>query len=208
MEALGVLLVVPLEVLLGVPQVALQMVPVVVVEAVVQGFLVVVVVLVVGKDSSNPVVGSILPTLVCNLAGLLVALELLALLQQLQRPAVDSTDNMLPMQQNNQADPDLGQVADLVAVLVVEEVAVHQIAVVVVHIVVVVAVAADVVDRTAGAVVVAVHTGHIVVANCLVVVVAAAVAVVAVGSSLVDSSFVHLPGCNHFCLLFPLLFFL
>ena len=65
-----------------------------------------------------------------------------------------------------------------------------------------VAVAADVVDRTAGAVVVAVHTGHIVVANCLVVVVAA------VGSSLVDSSFVHLPGCNHFCLLFPLLFFL
>ena len=73
-EALGVLLVVPLEVLLGVPQVALQMVPVVVVEAVVQGFLVVVVVLVVGKDSSNPVVGSILPTLVCNLAGLLVAL--------------------------------------------------------------------------------------------------------------------------------------
>jgi len=155
--------------------------------AAVLGYLVVVVAqVVVGTDNSIPVVGNILPTLVCNPVDLHLALELFVLQRQLQQPAVDSIDNMQPMQQNNQAVLDLGLVADLVAVPVAVEVAVHQI-VVVVH---TAGVAAAV--RIAG-VAVAVQTAHIVVANCLAVVAVAAAAVV-VGSSLVDSSFVHHPG--------------
>ena len=58
-----------------VPQAGPLEVPGVEAEAVVQGFRVVVVVLVlVGKGSSIPVVDSILPKLVYNLAGLLVVL--------------------------------------------------------------------------------------------------------------------------------------
>ena len=68
------------------------------------------------------------------------------------------------------------------------EVAVHQIVVVVRT----AGVAAAAAVRIAG-VAVAVQTAHIVVANCLAVV-AVAAAVVVVGSSLVDSSFVHHPG--------------
>lgn len=157
--------------------------------AAVLGYLVVVVALVVvGMDNSIPVVGNILPRLVCSPVDLHLALELFVLQRQLQQPAVDSIDNMQPMLQNNQAVLDLGLVADLVAVPVAVEVAVHQI-VVVVRTAGVAAAAAAV--RIAG-VAVAVQTAHIVVANCLAVAAVAAAAVV--GSSLVDSSFVHHPG--------------
>lgn len=156
--------------------------------AAVLGYLVVVVAqVVVGTDNSIPVVGNILPRLVCNPVDLHLALELFVLQQQLQQPAVDSIDNMQPMQQNNQAVLDLGLVADLVAVPVAVEVAVHQI------VVVVRTAGVAAVVRIAG-VAVAVQTAHIVVANCLAVVAVAAAAAVVVGSSLVDSSFVHHPG--------------
>lgn len=157
--------------------------------AAVLGYLVAVVALVVvGTDNSIPVVGNILPRLVCNPVDLHLALELFVLQRQLQQPAVDSIDNMQPMLQNNQAVLDLGLVADLVAVPVAVEVAVHQIVVVVR----IAGVAAAAAVRIAG-VAVAVQTAHIVVANCLAVVAVAAAAAV-VGSSLVDSSFVHHPG--------------